>query len=336
MRLAAGLAVGLIIGIAGTFLVMKQNVPVVSPIIASIARPLDRYAIPNLASVSFTPSDIRFEEATATTSGYTVWRFSYTSDGPDGKPDPSLRVSGLAHVPAQAPPSQGYPVIIQFRGYADPEAYYPGMGTEHSAEVFAENGYLSLAPDFLGYGTSSNPSTDVFEERFQTYTAALTLLSSVSRLPNADPTRVGVWGHSNGGQVALTVLETANQAYPASLWAPVSSAFPYSILYYTDEADDHGKALRRALARFEAIYDTDLYTLTNYFDRIRGPVVLHQGTSDDAVPVKWSEALKAALKAKKVDITDYTYPGADHNLTPGWNTVMERDLNFFRTRLSVK
>ena len=44
------------------------------------------------------------------------------------------------------------PVIIQFRGYVERSIYQPGAGTKKTAEVFAKNGFISLAPDFLGYG----------------------------------------------------------------------------------------------------------------------------------------------------------------------------------------
>ena len=84
---------------------------------------------------------------------------------------------------------------------------------------------------------------DVFEERFQTYTTAMNLLAGIEKWERAG--KIGIWGHSNGGQIALTVLEISQKEYPTVLWAPVSKPFPYSILYYTDEAEDRGKALRK-------------------------------------------------------------------------------------------
>lgn len=325
MKWVIGIVIGIAIGAGGTLFFLHRTTPVVSPIIQAIARPLDRYTIPNLKKTSFAPSQIIFDPPTSTTSAYTVVPFRYLVEG--------KKVTGVAHVPNSPKPTNGYPVIVQFRGYVDADKYYAGEGTEHSAESFAANGFLSLAPDFLGYGASDKPSTDVFEERFQTYTTALTLLSSVKTLSIADPARVGVWGHSNGGQIALTVLEAAPKPYPASLWAPVSKPFPYSILYYTDEADDQGKALRRELAKFEDIYDVNPYALTNYLDFISGPLQIHQGTADAEVPLKWTDDFVHVLQDKKVKVEYFTYPGADHNLTPGWNTVIARDIAFFSKQL---
>jgi len=335
MRFLTGLGIGAVLGGIVIYGVLQhQSRSVVSPIIRSIARPLDAYAIEELAAVTFAPSPVQLDTVTATTAAYTVQQFSYAVDDVrSGIPDARYRVSGVAHIPADPPPPGGYPVIVQFRGYANRETYYPGQGTEHSAQVLASHGFLSLAPDFLGYGSSSNPSKDIFEERFQTYTTALTMLASVSTIPFADASRIGVWGHSNGGQIALTALEASGKPYPVSLWAPVTKPFPYSILYYTDEADDQGKFLRQKLAAFESVYDAKQYALTEYVSRLAGPVILHQGGADDAVPQKWSDEFVALLRGQNKEIEYFTYPGTDHNLTPGWDTVITRDINFFTENL---
>lgn len=311
------------------FLGPRQSTSVLSPITqsASWRRPLDKYTIDTLARRPHITGRIILDTAVATTSAYTEYAFHYMSDG--------NKVSGLAHIPISKIGQSKMPVIVQFRGYVDPRAYVSGMGTKRSAEVFARNGYISLAPDFLGYGESDNPSNDVFEERFQTYVAALDLLRAVSSLPQADPARIGVWAHSNGGQIALTVLVITQGRYPTTLWAPVTRAFPYSILYYTDEAEDKGKALRKKLADFERDYDADLYAMVNYLDRIAAPVQLHQGSADDAVPVRWSEEFVADMKKRNITIGYFLYPGADHNLQPSWNTVMSRDLDFFTKYFTV-
>jgi uncharacterized protein len=309
---------------------------IISPIGKVLEKPLEKYTINVLSGRRFTGSDIIFDEATATESAYTVYTFHFMSDGPTspgGLPGMRKKVTGVAHIPNDASKDNKKPVIVQFRGYVDREKYFPGEGTQRSAEVFARNGFISLAPDFLGYGGSDMPSSDIFEERFETYTTALSLLASVSTLSIADPGKVGIWGHSNGGHIALTVLEILHRPMPATLWAPVSKPFPYSILYYTDDADDHGKLLRKSLAAFEKDYDVEQYSLTRYLDRIVGPLQLHQGSLDEAVPQKWSDDLAKLLDGSVKDMKYYVYPGADHNMLGAWNTVVARDVDFFTSRL---
>ena len=316
-----------VFGILFVLLTLKRSVdaPVISPIGKIVEKPLDKYAIERLGNTPVSGSDIILEEPVATASAYTVRPFHFFVQ--------DTKVSGLAHIPAGAIPQNKKPVIIQLRGYVDRERYTTGEGTKRSSEVYVQNGFITLAPDFLGYGTSEAPSADVFEERFQTYTTTLTLIASVGSLPFADTNNIFLWGHSNGGQIALTVLEISQKPIPATLWAPVTKPFPYSILYYTDDIDDHGKALRARLAQFEKDYEAELYSLTNYFNRITAPLQIHQGTSDDAVPIAWSDSFVKVLKGEQKDVEYFTYPGADHNMLGGWNTVVSRDIQFFREHL---
>ena len=321
-----GVFIGILIFVGGyygkpalqQYIAARQTI---SPIGKIFEKPLAKYTILNLSACTYTGSQIVLDQATATTSAYTKYPFHFVSD--------EKKVTGVAHVPNGSGP---FPVIVQFRGYVDQEKYAPGAGTRHSAEVFAANGFLSLAPDFLGYGGSDMPSQNVFEERVETYIAALSLLASVGTLPAADTSRVGIWGHSNGGQIALTVLEVLGRSIPTTLWAPVTKPFPYSILYYTDDADDHGKMLRRELAKFEQDYDVELYALTTYLDRLVGPMQIHQGGGDDAVPQTWSDVFVKALEGKE-NVQYFVYPGADHNMNGAWDTVVTRDITFFRKYL---
>jgi dipeptidyl aminopeptidase/acylaminoacyl peptidase len=301
--------------------------PLLSPLSSSLIKPkpLEKYSFDNLSQQQFSPSPIEIKELITSQTKFDSHLFSFTVE--------DKKVTGQANIPTRSVPESGFPVIIMLRGYVDKDIYETGVGTRRAAEVFAQNGFITLAPDFLGYGGSDPESEDVFQARFQKTTAALQLLASVNTLEQADPERIGLWGHSNGGQIALSVLTITGQPMPTTLWAPVSKPFPYSILYYTDELDDEGKYLRRHLAQFEADYDIDQYSLTNYLDRLSGPLQLHQGGADEDVPQKWSDQLAEKLEELDQDISYYTYPSADHNLQPNWNTVVSRDLAFFRRHL---
>ena len=298
-------------------------------------RPLDKYTIPALAAVKSRPSEIIIDKTLSIEDTFTAYSFYYFVEG--------KKVSGVLNVPASG---GNYPVIVMFRGYVDKEDYSPGVGTQPAARIFAKNGFITLAPDFLGYGESDGASDSSIEDRFQTYVASTTLLASVANLnialaknninAKAILKKVGIWGHSNGGQIALSVLEITGAPYPTVLWAPVSKPFPYSVLYYTDEFEDKGKLLRKAIADFEKDYDVDLYSLTNYLDMIKAPLQIHQGTADDKVPLSWSNQLTNELKKLNKQFDYYTYESADHNLRPdGWEKAVERSINFYEKNLGV-
>ena len=285
-----------------------------NPIAKIKPRPLEKYSIENLSQSRFKPSEIKIEDEHL---------FSFIAD--------NKKVTGCIDIPDGNGP---FPVIVMFRGYVDQKEYKTCDGTKRAGEYFAKNGFITIAPDFLGYGGSDPEAGNIFESRFQTYTTALMLLNSVENLNNWDHKNLFIWGHSNGGQIALTVLEITQKEYPTVLWAPVSKPFPYSILYYTDESDDRGKLIRRELAKFEEDYDVEKYSLLNYLDRIKAPIELHQGTYDDAVPVAWSDELAESLLDLDINLDYYKYPGTDHNLNPSWNLAIARSLDFFNKNLT--
>lgn len=327
-----------------------NNEKLVSPLgeTKEIQTPLYEYSFEKLKEKKFTPKKIELVEKMSDGEGFKSWLFKFETD--EGW------VSGQANLPDQSQFSinnQGkdYPVIIMIRGYVEKEKYQTGIGTKNVAAYFAKNGFVTLAPDFLGYGQSDPESDDDLKSRFIRPATILQLIASIEgnsqiatggtiRYPPRNDTKIGIWGHSNGGQIALSVLELTDKIIPTALWAPVSKPFPYSILYYTDDIDDHGKYLRNLVSDFERDYDAEKFSLINYFSLIKSPIQLHQGTADESVPKKWSDDLAGALKKENIKINYFTYPGADHNLKPassvggpGWDTTVKRDLEFFKKEL---
>jgi dipeptidyl aminopeptidase/acylaminoacyl peptidase len=309
-----------------------------------IAKPLLVYTFANLKKTIFPKNQIIFGAVVSENNDFISQAFYFSVPKTPGSTIME-KVSGLANIPKKA---GKYPVIVMFRGYVPDNTYQPGIGTQPVANVLAQNGYITLAPDFLGYGQSAKPSEDPFENRFQTYVTALTLLSSLANLNSglnasysgkitADLNRVGIWGHSNGGSIALSTLAINGGKYPTVLWAPVSVSFPYSILYYTDESDDQGKALRKTLADFETNYNTDLFSTANYYNWIKAPLEINQGTVDQEVPYWWSDNLVSILKKDNISVTYLTYPGADHNMLPnGWSDAALNTLDFYNQQFTGK
>jgi uncharacterized protein len=322
------LLVSVIFVLVGWFANVAYNLPRSSgnPISQVKPTPLAKYSIENLAQAKINPTEIQIGDLIKDYENFKSYKFFFYFDPSLSNKEPK-KISGVINIPK----GEGkYPAITMFRGYVDPHEYYMGEGTQPSATVFAKNGFITIAPDFLGYGESDKEAENIFESRFQTHTTAIEILKSISNLKNWDGKNIFIWGHSNGGQIALTTLEITSADYPSVLWAPVSKPFPYSILYYTDDASDSGKFLRAETFKFENDYDSDLYSLTKYLDKIKAPIQLNQGTADEAVPTTWSDLLTKNLKESNIDITYIKYPGADHNLRPNWNQAVENALNFYK------
>lgn len=283
--------------------------------------PLLKYRIAQLQERSSAAGHIAIaskkEDTEALALPYRSRLFTFTSDG--------RRISGRLTLPAEP---GTYPLIIMVRGYVPREIYYTGIGSERSANYLASHGYVTLAPDFLGYGESDPGPADGLEDRFATYTTLLDLLSTTDSLQGAldeagfesttvDLSRTGLWAHSNGGQIAFTVLAATKLPIPTVLWAPVSKPFPYSILYYSDEAEDEGYGLRRLIADFEDTYRAKDYSFSNYLENIKAPIRIHQGTADESIPVAWTELITQKLTDAGVNVQTTYYADENHNFNLG-------------------
>jgi dipeptidyl aminopeptidase/acylaminoacyl peptidase len=299
-------------------------------------KPLEKYSIENLSSANINIGLFKIANSIKESDNFNSYEFEF-SFNPSLIGNINKTTTGQINIPKR---SNKYPLVIMLRGYIDQKLYKTGDGTRNASTFFAENGFITIAPDFLGYANSDKEADDIFEARFQTYTTVLSLIKSLDKTSfqklvenKWDGRNIFIWGHSNGGQIALTILEITQLDIPTTLWAPVSKPFPYSILYYTDESEDGGKLIRRELAKFEDIYDTDKYSITEYFDRIKSPIQIHQGTSDDAVPVSWSNSLYQTLLNLNLEVNYYRYPDTNHNMKPNWNKAIEKDVEFFRSKM---
>ena len=308
----------------------QSGLAATSPISPVIPKPLEKYTIENLAQAEVKKGNIVLDEILEENENFSSYLFSFEFD-PTLQEKEVKKITGQLNLPVD---KGSFPVVIMLRGYVDQEIYETGIGTRKAASVLAKNEFITIAPDFLGYGGSDKEARSIFETRFQTYTTVLSILKSLHSIKEWDRENIFLWGHSNGGQIALVILEITGKDYPTTLWAPVTKPFPYSILYYTDESEDKGKYIRRELAKFENLYNADSFSVDEYFEKIKAPLQIHQGTADEAVPVVWSNEFVKKLEKLDIDITYYQYVGANHNMVPSWNTVVSRDLSFFKKHIT--
>ncbi len=327
------------------------------------------YSIPALRTYPFKASQVVLEKELAKTDTYTSYQFSFTTAG--------KHMSGQIHIPTSAPALEnatqtGYPVIIMARGWAPEETYVTGTGTQPAARYFAEHGFVTLAPDFFGFGESDPAQEDSWIDRFTKPIAIIELLRSVQAHPSIttvasasesastsatplqlDSTKIAFWGHSNGGQIMLSTLEITGEPIPTTLWAPVTAPFPYSLLYFSDESDDEGKEMRKWISIFEKDYDVFDFSVTKNLDTFVAPLQIQHGTADTSALIDWSEnfrnlidkentsrqTLSATSSATtepilpEIKLEYLRYPGVDHNMRPRWDDAVAQDVRFFSQEL---
>lgn len=307
------------LGLAAYLMIQRPGGSLVSPLVKQEVKkelPLEKYSFVNLSKRNQVTTDIRVVDE----------KFYYRSEG--------RQISGAIKYPEEFNNQVKYPVIVMARGYVEKEGYATGMGTKNAAAYYAQHGYISLAPDFSGYGESDPEDSNALGARLSKPVEILDLLTSLKPLSYLDLDRVYLWGHSNGGQIMLSVAEIIGmrndiQVQGLTLWAPVTKPFPYNILYYTDEASDSGKWLRKRVSEFEEDYDVFNFSVDKYLDSINIPILIHQGSADEAVPKRWSDEFVKILKEKEKQVEYYVYPGTDHNMRPSWDSVVARDIEWF-------
>lgn len=297
--------------------------PISSIEVTEYHRILDKYTFARLREKKRTPSQIMIGKVLKKDPAFTSYVFTFQSDG--------KTVSGQLNMPATG---NSLPVIVMVRGYVDKEIYYTGLGTRPASEVFARAGYITVAPDFLGYGSSDQESFDIFEARFEKPATVLNLIASLPTLQRANPNKIGVWGHSNGGQIALSVLEISKTPYPTVLWAPVTQAFPAAILQYIDELPDKGEYIKTHLEEFHQRYSDADYDIASHWGEITATMQVHQGEKDELVPFHFTQDVVDTLKKSGVTVQLFMYPKENHNFNFGsFDTITQRDVVFFDSHL---
>ncbi len=260
--------------------------------------------IENLRQMDFEPSQIAIENTIASNDTYTGYLFSYQSEG--------LKIYGRMNVPVGAGP---FPVVILNHGYFNQSSFTSGDGTQTMADILARNGYLTLASDYRGFGKSENDAQGSRGHNPNYAIDVLSLVASIGNVEKADPMRVGMWGHSMGGEVSLRTIEATDKVKTVVLWAPTSTNRETNSSFYGGS--------RHSTQGEEAHNDNDLAYINT-------PISLHQGLSDTEVDPEWSKELNADLGKLDKQVEYFEYPGQDHNFRNlGWDVISKRTVDFF-------
>ena len=241
------------------------------------------------------------------------------------------KISGMMNVPL-TPKSNKMPAIIMIRGFAESQGYFIGSGSWKMADELARNGFATVSLDFLGFGLSDQESTDILEARFEKPVSVLDLIESVKSLDFVDSQKIGIWAHSNGGQIAISVLEITGKNYPTVLWAPMTNPFPKSVLETIDEQSESGQIVKNRIEQFEKEYDSEFYSIDNFYNDIQASILIHQGTADEWCKVSWQKDLQSRLKKIGKEVTLDIREGNDHNLKQSWDEVAKMDVEFFKEK----
>jgi dipeptidyl aminopeptidase/acylaminoacyl peptidase len=307
-----------------------KSVPLVSPTVSSLA-------IDAMRQKSYPGSPITIEQTLAPGTNYNRYVVSYKSDG--------LKIYGLLTIPTGQKPANGWPVMLFNHGYIPPASYSTISSYSNWVASFAAAGYIVFKPDYRGNGNSEGLPTQPYITP-DDVTDSMNALASVKKLKEANPQKIGVFGHSMGGNITLHELVITQDIKAAELMAGVVGNETMLANWW-----DHRYAVKSIVGN-----DLDTYYIyeqmikvhgspssnpiywdaldpTQFVSSISSPVQIQVGSADEDVPPTFSSSLNELLQ-KSGKVVDYhVYVGADHNLVPSAASALSASIAFFNKYL---
>lgn len=306
---------------------------------------INTLSIQSLRNGEYSGSDIVIEQTLVPGSNYQRYIVSYKSEG--------LKIYALFTVPdgdfsvssGQGKPKTGWPVIIFNHGFIPPDEYVTTERYIAYTDAFSRNGYIVLRSDYRGHGNSEGKAEGGYGSSAYTIDV-LNAVASVKKYKDADPNRIGLWGHSMGGHITLRSM-VVNKAIKAGvIWAGVVASYPDLLSKWRrpntpvnvtpspfPTTSSRGSWRRGFIEQYGTPEENPEFwnsiSANSYLADISGPLQLHHGTADDSVPHEFSETLSEQMKMAGKEVELYIYQGDDHNITSNFGIAMQRSVDFF-------
>jgi len=284
-------------------------------------------------------SEITIEQTLQPGSNYSRYIASYQSEG--------LKINALLTIPNGEKPATGWPVIIFNHGFIPPNIYRTTERYVAYVDWLARSGYIVFRSDYRGNDQSEGEARGAYGAPDYTVDV-LNALASMEHFSEADPNRIGMWGHSMGGYITLRSMVITNTIKAGVIWAGVVGPYPNLFQRPTATPTPEGatpEPTRTGTPSFNGRWRAQLVELygtpeenpefwnsissTAFVSDISGPLQLHHDINDHSVPLAASEYLYQAMQAAGKPAELYTYPGDDHNLTQSFGLAMQRTIEFF-------
>jgi dipeptidyl aminopeptidase/acylaminoacyl peptidase len=280
---------------------------------------------------SYPGSEISIEQVLPSGNNYNQYIASYKSDG--------LKIYALLTIPQGVKPEEGWPVIIFNHGYIPPDQYRTTERYTSYVDAFASNGYIVFKPDYRGHGNSEGKAEGGYGSNAYTIDV-LNAVGSLKKYKDADPRRIGMWGHSMGGHITLRSMVVSDDIKVGVIWAGVVGSYPDLLNNWRrqDVLPHWHTSWRQTLIDQYGTPEEnprfwDSISANSYLENISGPIQLHHAKDDSHVPFVFSEKLYAQLKEADKLVELFSYEGDDHNLASSFDIAMRRSIDFFNEHL---
>lgn len=280
-------------------------------------------------------SDIVIEQTLPQGGNYNRYYVSYLSEG--------LKIYAYMTVPRGQKPATGWPVVVFNHGFIPPDVYKTTERYIAYQDAFARNGYIVLRSDYRGHDRSEGDPSGAYGSTGYVIDV-LNAVGSIKRYGDADPKRIGMWGHSMGGYITLRAMVINKDIKAGVIWAGVVASYPDMLSRWrrpnaqpTPPPSNDQTPRRRWRQELVETYGTPeqnpqfwaSISANSYLADLSGPVQLHHGTNDADVPLEFSDILKQQIDAVGGTAEYYTYKGDNHNLSNNLGAALRRSVAFF-------
>ena len=281
-----------------------------------------------MRSSSYLGSDIVIESTLDPGANYSRYYVSYLSEG--------LKIYAMMTIPNGQKPSTGWPVVIFNHGYIPPAVYRTTERYVAYVDQIASSGYIVFKSDYRGHDRSEGSAGGVYTAPNYSIDV-LNAVASVKRYPDADPNRIGMWGHSMGGYITLRSMVVSPDIKVGVIWAGVVARYPDLFTRWNPGARFTVPSPGSWVYSLEQSYGSveqnpefwNSISANAYVRDLNRPIQLHHGTADHDVPWEFSQMLyDEMLKANQV-AEFYTYEGDNHNISNYFSLAMQRTVEFF-------
>ena len=249
----------------------------------------------------------------------------------DGKTD----LFGYMFKPTAFDASKKYPIVDYI--YPGPQVGSCGGGRGFSAahgddQALAELGFIVVCID--GIGTPMRSKS--FHEGFYAANPAdNTLPDQVAGIkelaatyPFIDLDRVGIWGHSGGGNATATAM----LRFPDFFKVGISESGNHDQRQYEDDWAEKWAGLE--IIKPDGTSNYDSQANQNYAKNLKGHLLLAHGTMDDNVPLNNTLLLVDALIKANKDFDLVLFPNAHHGYGEASQYMMRRRWDYFSRYLA--
>jgi len=325
LRLILFLTFALTLTLAGCFASSPELTPV--PITVPVFddppggdAPAHALSIQALRDSTYVGSDFVVEQTLETGSNYNRYIVSYLSEG--------LKIYALMTIPWGERPPTGFPVVIFNHGYIPPNEYRTTERYIAYVDAFARNGYMVIKSDYRGHGSSEGPAASAYGSPAYVIDV-LNALASARRHPDADPNRIGMWGHSMGGYITIRAMVAQQDIKAGVIWAGVVDS-------YTDMLTSWFRRGGWTESMFSAYGSPEenpafwnSISANSYLDELSGPVQIHHGTGDTTVAYQMSTRLDQQIRDAGGTSELFLYDGDDHNIATHRDNALLVSVAFF-------